>query len=185
MFEVLPAILALLAVTFPGPAEGGKANHNAVRVKPTAAELLNSPTRNVRATSVEAQDLLARGVARSQTFSRLMAALDGSDVIVYVEVTRTLPSAVAGRLLFATTVPQGPRYLRVQITSDGTTSVRIAALGHELQHAVEVSTAPEVRCENSLAKFYERIGTEGAIPRSYDTLAAQVAGRQVLIEVQG
>ena len=185
MFEVLPAVLALLTVTFPALPEGGKASHNPVRVKPTAAQLLNAPTRNVRATGVDGQDLLARGIARSQTFGRLMAALDGTDVIVYVEVTRSLPSAVAGRLLFATTVPGGPRYLRVQISADGPTSMRIAALGHELQHAVEVSGAPEVRCEQSLATFYERIGTEGAVPRSYDTTAAQIAGQQVLMEVKG
>ena len=185
MFEVLPAVLALLAVTFPGLAEGGKTNHHPVRVKPTAAQLLNSPTRNVRATTIDAKELLARGIARSQTFGRLMAALDGTDVLVYVEVTRNLPSAVAGRLLFATTIQGGTRYLRVQISADGPMSMRIAALGHELQHAIEVSAAPEVRCEASLAKFYERIGTEGAVPRSYDTLAAQLAGRQVLMEVQG
>jgi hypothetical protein len=185
MFEVLPAVLALLAVTFPGLAEGRKTNHNSVRVKPTAAQLLNSPTRNVRATTIDAKELLSRGMARSQTFGRLMAALDGTDVIVYVEVTRSLPSAVAGRLLFATTIQGGTRYLRVQISADGPMSMRVAALGHELQHAVEVSAAPEVRCEASLGKFYERIGTEGAVPRSYDTLAAQLAGRQVLMEVQG
>jgi hypothetical protein len=185
MFEVLPAVLALLAVTFPGPAEGGKPNRSAMRVKPTAHELLHAPTRAVRATAVDAQDLLARGIARSQTFGRLMAALDGTDVIVYVEVTRSLPAAVAGRLLFATTVADGHRYLRVQISADGPLSMRIAALGHELQHAIEVSEAPEVRCEQSLARFYERIGTEGAVPRSYDTTAAQIAGQQVLLEVKG
>jgi hypothetical protein len=185
MFEVLPAALALLAVTFPGLTDGGKANHNPVRVKPTAAQLLNSPTRNVRATTIDAKELVSRGIARSQTFGRLMAALNGTDVLVYVEVTRSLPAAVAGRLLFATTVPGGPRYLRVQISADGPMSMRVAALGHELQHALEVAAAPEVRCESSLAKFYQRIGTEGAVPRSYDTVAAQVAGRQVLMEVQG
>ena len=185
MFEVLPAALALLAVTFPGLTEGGKANHNPVRVKPTVAQLLNSPTRNVRATTTDAKELVSRGIARSQTFGRLMAALDGTDVIVYVEVIRNLPPAVAGRLLFATTIPGGPRYVRVQISADGPMSMRVAALGHELQHAVEVAAAPEVRCEASLARFYERIGTEGAVPRSYDTLAAQLAGRQVLLEVQG
>jgi hypothetical protein len=185
MFEVFPAVLALIAVTFPGPAEGGKPSRSPMRAKPTAYELLHAPTRNVRATALDAQDLLARGLARSQTFGRLMAALDGTDVIVYVEVTRDLPATVAGRLLFATTVPGGARYVRVQVSAEGPLSVRIAALGHELQHAVEVSEAPEVRCEQSFAKFYERIGTEGATRGSYDTTAAQVAGQQVLLEVKG
>jgi hypothetical protein len=63
--------------------------------------------------------------------------------------------------------------------------MQVAALGHELQHAMEVADAPDVRDEGALARFYARIGTEGALPRSYDTLAAQLAGRRVLMEVQG
>lgn len=183
MVEFLPVILSALTLCgFGGP---GAPNRAHVPAKRTTHELLTAADRHVRAPSREAQDLVSRGTTRSATFASLMAALDRTDVIVYVEITDKLPQAVAGRLLFATASLGGPRYLRVQIARGGPIAMQIAALGHELQHAMEVADAPDVRDEIGLARFYERIGTEGALPRSYDTVAAQLAGRRVLMEVQG
>ena len=184
MFDFLPVVLALLT-TFPvGPASAA-ANRSRPSIARTPTELLTAPDRPVRATERSVQHLLARGVARSSTFTNLMRALDHTDVIVYVEINRGLPQSIAGRLLFATAARNGPRYLRVQISQSGTLNMQVAAIAHELQHALEVAHAPEVRDETGLERFYARIGTQGALERSYDTIAAQRAGRKVLLEIQG
>ena len=184
MFDFLPVVLALLT-TFPGGPEGAAPNRSRPAISRAPHELLTAPNRPVRATERRVQSLLARGMARSSTFTALMRALDHTDVIVYVEMNRGLPPTVAGRLLFATAAKDGPRYLRVQISEGGTINMQVAAIAHELQHALEVAHAPDVRDEAGLERFYVRIGTQGAVERSYDTLAAQRAGQKVLFEIQG
>ena len=54
------------------------------------------------------------------------------------------------------------RYLLIRIDRFKI-SVReqIALLGHELQHALEVASAPEVRDASGMAQLYRRIGWEG------------------------
>lgn len=184
MVEVLPLVLAALAVVNTHP-EAGPANRTRPALRREPHVLLTAIDRPVRATTPELQQLLARGMSHSRTFADLVAALDISDVIVYVEINRKLPAAIAGRMLFATASQDGPRYLRVQIDGNGSTDVKIAALGHELRHALEVAGAPEVRTERGLARFYERVGVRGPLSDSYDTVAAQTTGRRVLLELQG
>ena len=184
MSDFLPVVLAVATVLSGEP--GGTAPHvNRPASVRDAHELLTAIDRPVRATSREIQELLARGMARSRTFAALVAALDRSDVIVYVEANPRMPQKVAGRLLFGVASSGGPRYLRVQIAREAAKSSQIAAIAHELQHALEVAGAPEVRDEAGLERFYRRIGIRGALERSYDTLAAQLAGRRVLLEVEG
>jgi hypothetical protein len=184
MVQVLPLVLAALAIV-PAHPEPAAANRTRPAVKRGAHLLLTAIDRPVRATSQDVQDLLARGMARSQTFADLVSALDLSDVIVYVEINRKLPSAIAGRMLFATASQDGPRYLRVQISGEATTNMQVAAIGHELRHALEVAEAAEVRDGEGLARFYKRVGTLGPMSGSYDTIAAQLTGRRVLLELQG
>jgi hypothetical protein len=184
MVEVLPLVLAALAVVTTHP-EAGASNRTRPAVGRAPHVLLTAIDRPVRATSPDVQQLLARGMRHSRTFADLMASLDISDVIVYVEINRKLPPAIAGRMLFATASQDGPRYLRVQIDGNGSTDMQIAALGHELRHALEVAGAPEVRNEEGLARFYQRVGTRGPVSGSYDTAAAQTTGRRVLFELQG
>lgn len=184
MFDFLPVVLAVFTALSGDPDTGA---HNRTRpaIKREPHELLTAIDRPVRAADRNVQQLLARGLARSRTFADLMQQLDQTDVIVYVELSSRMPQTVAGRLLFATTTASGPRYLRVQVSREGSINIQIAAIAHELQHAIEVAHAPEVRDEQSLERLYSRIGTPGAIRRSYDTVAAQLAGRRVLLEVQG
>lgn len=183
MVEVLPLVLAALAVVTTHP-ESSAANRTRPAIRRDAQVLLTAIDRPVRATSREIQRLLARGVTRSRTFADLVAALDVSDVIVYVEINRNLPPSIAGRMLFATASQDGPRYLRVQIDDRAPDDVKVAAIGHELRHALEVAAAAEVRTEQGLARFYERVGVRGPLSGSYDTAAAQTTGRRVLFELQ-
>lgn len=184
MFDFLPVVLAVFTA-LSGDPESAAHNRTRPAIKRAPHELLTAIDRPVRAADPKVAQLLARGMARSRTFTSLMRELDQTDVIVYVELSSRMPLTVAGRLLFATTTGSGPRYLRVQVSREGTTNMQIAAIAHELQHAIEVAHAPEVRDEQSLERFYSRIGTRGVLQRSYDTVAAQLAGRRVLLEVQG
>jgi hypothetical protein len=144
--------------------------------------LLAAPERRVRAADPQLHDLLREGVARSATFAGLMTALNRSDVIVYIERLMTMPRDTVGRL---TIVPMkaGARYLRIQIRQGLTRHEAIAIIGHEMQHALEVALATEVRDATGLIELYERIGHSSGGEHAYDTNAAQDTGRQVKREL--
>lgn len=144
--------------------------------------VMSAPTRHVRAIDREMSSVLAEGMRRSGTFAHLVLALDKSDVIVYVETGRPLPSSIAGRMLLAAG-PEGFRYLRIQVTGRPNTKEMIALVGHELRHALEVAECPEVRDEAGLIALYQRIGHATLGPHQYDTAAAQAVGRQVRAEL--
>jgi hypothetical protein len=144
--------------------------------------VMSAPTRHVRAIDHTTSAVLAEGMRRSGTFAHLILALDKSDVIVYIEARRPLPSSIAGRLLLAAG-PEGFRYLRIQVSGTPNSKEMIALVGHELRHALEVAECPEVRDEAGLIALYQRIGHSSLGPHQYDTAAAQAAGRQVRAEL--
>ncbi|MCX6551429.1 MAG: hypothetical protein NTY02_10565 [Acidobacteria bacterium] len=109
---------------------------------------------HVRGADAKARLLLRDGAARSATLSGLLDALESSDVVVHVE-TGALDRP--GRLLFVTAGPDC-RFLRISIKVPGRDADLIAWLGHELQHAVEIAAAPEVRDQNGVMDLYRRIG---------------------------
>ena len=147
----------------------------------TESALLDAPTRHVRTTDPAIKSLLKRGLRQSATFASLVARLQQSDLIVYVEGIDRLPNAIEGRLLILP-VPRGVRYVQIQIRLRGALDDSIALLGHELQHAVEVAQASDVRDEKGLARLYQRIGVSGGA-HVYDTAAAQQTGRIVRREL--
>jgi hypothetical protein len=146
--------------------------------------LLTAPDRRVRTTDSRIQSLLVRGARRSRTFAGLITALNRTDVIVYVEPVRDLPATLAGRLML---LPHagGQRYLRIQVGSLAASNDLIAIIGHELQHALEIAEAHDVRDQRGLVRLYEVIGRPASGAHSYDTAAAQQAGRRVRTELAG
>ena len=148
-----------------------------------AAAALESPTRHVRSQDRSVRHLLKRGFNRSGTFRNLMAQLEQSDVIVYIEQVTRLPGALEGRMMILPTA-HGQRYVRIQITLRGSPDDAVAVLGHELQHALEVAQEEWVYDQATMAALYQRIGT-GTLGghHVYDTLAAQEVGRIVRREL--
>jgi hypothetical protein len=177
MVSLLPmavgGALLLTAPTDPAPA-----------VPAPSYVLLVSPDRRVRSTDTRVKAYLTEGLKRSATFARLLAALNASDVIVYIERVMTMPHDTMGRL---TIVPGAnrQRYLRIQIRSDLTTTEAIALIGHEMRHALEVADAPAVRDASGMIELYERIGRSNGGDHVYDTDAAQDTGRKVRRELTG
>jgi hypothetical protein len=146
--------------------------------------IITSQYRHVRAVDTRIGNAIADGLRRSTTFAQLVLALDRSDVIVYIETARGMPSSLSGRMLIAPG-PAGQRYLRIQIAGAARGNELVALVGHELQHALEVAESPGVRDEQSLVALYEAIGHGGRGQHRYDTMAAQDAGRKVRLELIG
>ena len=147
----------------------------------TAAAVLDAPTRHVRATGRIIPSLMRTGFAQSRTFAALLARLERSDVIVYIEEVPRLPGALEGRLLMLPPA-HGVRYLRIQIALRGSPSDNIATIGHELRHATEVADASTVVDAKSMAVFYRRIGIDNG-NNLFDTIEARETGWRVLKEL--
>jgi hypothetical protein len=147
----------------------------------SASAALDSPQRHVRTTDRAVRALLKRGFAHSPTFAQLLARLEASDVIVYIEEVPRLPDSLDGRMMM---LPRAHtfRYVRIQLALRGSRDDAIAVLGHELQHAIEIAQAPDVNDEPGLIKLYQRIGVRGG-EHLYDTIAAQEMGRTVRKEL--
>jgi hypothetical protein len=168
MLSLLPVLFAAGLITSSLPA--------------SRADLLESPHRHVRTTNPRVQHLLEMGVSRSPTFASLLALLNASDVIVYIEQTADMPKTLEGRLLLMPLANQ-QRYLRIQINRNGSPTELISLMGHELRHAIEVAEATDVRDEPALERLYRRIGMPSAALHTYDTDAAQSTGRRVRKEL--
>jgi hypothetical protein len=147
----------------------------------TESAALDSPLRHVRTQDRTVRQLLKRGFTRSATFAQLMARLEHSDVLVYIEEVPRLPDALEARMMLLPSA-HGQRYVRIQITLRGAPDESVALLGHELQHAIEVAQESGVSDQTQLAALYQRIGMRGG-PHVYDTIAAQEIGRVIRREL--
>jgi len=125
------------------------------------------------ASSFEAA-MLDEGLCRSATFRSLVATLKTSDLIVYVNVRRLSSGNVAGGLQFVAATATS-RIMRVVIGVTVDRMARIAVLGHELQHAVEVAGSPDIRSSTAFDDFYRSHGVRGATQHAYETLATSRA----------
>jgi hypothetical protein len=140
---------------------------------------------HVRTLDKRLRSVIDEGLARSASFRGLIARLDGSDVIVYVEPECPMSSRLFGRL---TLLGAGGdrRYVKVRISCMLTLPQQIAAVGHELRHAVEIADAPSVVDDASLAAEYRRVGFASRVMRSgdgYESRGAIDAARQIWAEL--
>jgi hypothetical protein len=69
----------------------------------------------------------------------------------------------------------------IGLTVDRT--ARIALLGHELQHVVEVAGAPHIRSSTALADYYRSHGLAGATQHAYETEAARLTEERIRREL--
>ena len=136
----------------------------------------------VRGVTPKMRELIQIGISRSTTFRELVETLNASDVVVFLETRKDLPLNLNGRLVFMTAAGR-TRYLHAQLTPGLSEEDLIAVAAHELQHAVEVATHPEVKCAETLRGLYQRIGIPSVVKNRYDTAAAQSTGRRVRAEL--
>ena len=139
---------------------------------------------HIRSIEPEMLDDLEQGAHLSPTLQRLVNRLEASDVVVYLMFDRDTRPNTAGHLSLITTVP-GRRYLRISIDRRHLGCQRLAVLGHELQHAVEIAETPDATDQDSLAALYRTIGFRSDMGHSdcFDSQLAIDTGLQVQREV--
>lgn len=118
----------------------------------------------IRVADKKAGSVLANGLAASPTVARLVAAIEQSDLCVYVETALLKELGLRGmcgtmRIVAAT--PRG-RYVRISINVPDGDANLAGALAHELQHAVEIASHPEIRNADDLLRFYRTAGFQKA-----------------------
>ena len=148
------------------------------------AAFVLSPDSRVRCLDREARLLMEAAVAASPTVARLVTALQSADLVVGIEAYAFKKKNLKGDARVIAAAP-GARHLRIRVGIPGAQTDLIAVLGHELQHAVEIADAPDVRDAVTLRAHYLRIGYEPTGRGYYETDAALEVGRRVSAEVAG
>lgn len=127
--------------------------------------------------------LVEEAAQQSPTVRALVDTLEQSDLVVYVRCVFFKDSTLTGRLAFLGAVAD-LRYVVVEVRFHEQSSAQIATLGHELQHAVEVSEAPSIRDPLTMAAHYRKIGIAiGRHPLIFETAAARAIAERVHKEV--
>jgi len=151
-------------------------------VSPFAQSAVRDP--HLRSVEVELIADLEIGVRVSPTFRQLVARLEASDIVVYLMFDGSLAPHTDGHVSLMA-MAGGRRYLRLSIDRHTAGCQRLAILGHELQHAVEIAEAADAVDQASMVSLYRRIGFRSARgrPESFDSRLAIETGRQVRREV--
>jgi len=136
--------------------------------------------RGMQATS---RRLIADGLTRSATIRRLAQRIEASNVIVYVDVGRGMPSHLVGSMRFVASTTTH-RVVRISLNRDYAWPKLLAFLGHELQHACELAAAPGVDSAERMRAYYRQFGVR--VDRdAYDSHEAQAVTRRVEAELRG
>ena len=136
----------------------------------------------VRPEDAAIRALIASGMERSATFRDLKTRLDSADVIVYVRFSRCA-GGVAACLDWASATADPHRLLLIKLDRFGRSPDELTALlAHELQHANEVASAPEI---TDLASFAKSFASRGWKHRDgFETEEARTISRRVAAELK-
>ena len=127
--------------------------------------------------------LIEQATKRSATLKRLVATFETSNGIVYVE-PGVCPQRVPACLKMWMATTGSTRFMRIvvdrqQLDSDSTL---MGAIGHELQHAIEVLSDPTVTDSEKMFFFDRRYAPTGR--DQFETWAAVKAGDAVEDELR-
>lgn len=136
------------------------------------------PFPRIRTTGPRAALTLRRGLTLCPTLRAQVEQLERSDLIVYITCERRPPgrSDASMQLVHATTEF---RFVRIAINIELSMPRRLALLGHELQHALEMAGNPGIRDRASFLQYYEQVGVRHLDPKALDTEAARQTGERV------
>lgn len=141
---------------------------------------------SVRAVTPYLRGAIADGVTGSAAFRSLIDRINQSDLIVYVRCRVFNELELRGRLTFLSATPER-RYAVIELACVLQTRVaQMGILAHELQHAVEIASAPWVVDTKTLDRFYAargRLVSSDAWTRTYETQAAVERARRVQREL--
>ena len=132
----------------------------------------------VRSNSARIVDAIALGVERSATFRGLVDTIDATDGLVFVEEGRCGHSGIRACLLLSVTVAGPHRLLRILLEPNKAPGCELVeAVGHELQHAVEVLHERRIRSDLQIHNFFDRLAR--AVSGRFETDEAMEAGLAV------
>ena len=141
---------------------------------------------NVRGIDEGSSALIRDLVARSATGRELVDQIDRSDLVVYVRRRLFTTTTLNGRIGFVQS-DCSRRLVAIEVAAPRNYIEELTALGHELQHAVEIARDSTVCDSASLGDLYSRIGdlTNQSTPseESYETHAAAEIGSRVRREI--
>jgi len=138
----------------------------------------------VRSSDVAITTLIDLAATRSVTFKNLVALIQASNGIVYVE-----PGACGHGTRACLKMWMGlsgqTRFLRVMVNRQWTASDvdLMGSIGHELQHTVEALSERNTMDGLSLYNFFSRIGLSG--DNRFETVEAINVGNAVRHELRG
>ena len=151
----------------------------ALLLPPSADRPAASP--HLRAASVQTRLLIDDARAKSMVVRELLARLECTDTIAYVEITAS-PQIPRARTKLVSTSPSA-RFLRIGISASMTYLDLVPLLAHELQHAIEIAERDEVRDEAGIRRLYRAIGREGGLD-TFETDAALAVELAVRLELR-
>jgi hypothetical protein len=109
----------------------------------------------IRGSSPAIAQAIEQAFERSPTFRDLVAAINGTDGIVYAHHERCGRNVLACLLL--TVTQAGPnRILHIRVDPRRKNHDLMVSIGHELKHAVELLSEPSVVDSNTAHNFYQR-----------------------------
>jgi hypothetical protein len=135
----------------------------------------------VRPTTQRLATLIDEASARSQTFRGVVAAIERTDGMVFVEEGRC-PRRVPACLIWQLTHAGRYRVLFTMIDTRRPDIDLMASIGHELRHALEVLDEPSIQSTAAIRQFYLRVGEF----RSHiaETAAARETGDAIRWELE-
>ncbi len=147
-----------------------------------APPVYSSPLYTPRPLDAWAAESLERGLKQSPLVRNLVDVLEASNVIVHIETSTLLPAGIGGMTKFVTS-QHGYRYVRIILFRGLAPYDRVAALGHEFQHACEIARST-AQNQEEVRRLFELLGDRR--PNQHDffeTHAAVLAGHQVYMEL--
>ena len=134
----------------------------------------------VRAEHPDLAAAIARGIEQSKTFRGLVDAIEATDGLVYV-LEGTCGQGLRACLHMSVELAGPYRLLRVLVNRRRAPGCElVGSIGHELQHALEALSNPNIRNGFALSSYFHQIGPEG--PRRFETPEAEAAGVAVATE---
>jgi hypothetical protein len=171
--------LALLTLTFGVVLGHGAGTFGSVYAEDSASATAPRLVR-VRSESPEIAAVISRASETSATFRGLMATIDATDGLIYVD-HGTCGHGVRACLVLNVQVAGPFRILHVRVESRRLDCGLMASIGHELQHAIEILSHPHVTSGAAAYLLYDRIAGQGtgADNGRFETKAADRAGVEV------
>ena len=137
----------------------------------------------LRTDDPELRALMAHGLMRSPTLRLLVAALDQTDVVVYVQPA-LIRRGLGGYVPHLVVANDNVRYVFAVVAPDMSRNARIGVIAHELQHVVEIARAPDVGRTQPVADLFARIGFRNRdASNAYETIDALATERAVRAEL--